>query len=165
MLEKTEEFDLNAYFAFLNFFEMGGGQLDIRSFRYINPKVRRVLEVVSDRCLADFPNHEYHGPDGTVIRLENWQERKRAMMEAEDGILRMPRYRFRLTAMSKPWERATYIQSRADAIEIALKGYHREEDFTINGADLDVARAVIHLRGVLAEFLARTGLDRYAENE
>src|SRR5437763_1108900 len=80
--QEQENFDLEAYFRFLELLDMGNEQLDLGSLRIINPKLNQVLQTVSDQCLTNFPNHEYTGPDGTIIRLENWQEKQRVALRS-----------------------------------------------------------------------------------
>jgi hypothetical protein len=44
------------------------------------------------------PAQQYRAPDGSLIELLNPQEHHYILLRAPDGILALPRYRFRRTA-------------------------------------------------------------------
>jgi hypothetical protein len=48
-------------------------------------------------CLSH-PAQQYRAPDGSLIELLNPQEHHYILLRAPDGILALPRYRFRRTA-------------------------------------------------------------------
>ncbi|TMC23677.1 MAG: TIGR02677 family protein [Chloroflexi bacterium] len=66
--------------------------LDIGTIEYITPADRSALLEVIDACLGQ-SQHQYHAPDGSVIVLHNPDEAAFTVLDADDGVLLLPRYR------------------------------------------------------------------------
>jgi uncharacterized protein (TIGR02677 family) len=71
--------------------------LDLGTLQQVTPQLRRFITAMASGCLSH-PAQQYRAPDGSLIELLNPQEHHYILLRAPDGILALPRYRFRRTA-------------------------------------------------------------------
>lgn len=77
--------------------------LDIDTLGTINAEDRTILIEIIDGCLSH-ASHQYRAPNGSTIVLLNPDETTYTLLRARDGVLLLPRYRLKESAMANDSE-------------------------------------------------------------
>ena len=158
MVSQHEELSLKGYTRLLEILEQGGGTFDLSLLYEVSPQLRDVLEYIVDQCVSSFPDHQYIGPDGTMLRVQNWDEKRLVSIRSENGVLTLPRFVLEQVSLGRRWDRVEDIETKADALIVALKMYRRIDEWTTGAEDIELARKCQQLQQFLTSYMTETKL-------